>query len=152
MTIKKVNQYHCGYCKKKNYSAPHMKKHEISCTMRPDRICRMCKILGETQAPMAELLAILPNPEDFKETAIFNEYTNSWMNCERYEFPDGDMDNWLKQLRDKTHNCPACILAAIRQKGIPVYCFKNFNFTEECKAWWGEFNGRMREDDNINYY
>jgi len=42
MTKKKVWQYKCGYCGKKNYAAGHMKRHEERCTMNPHRFCGMC--------------------------------------------------------------------------------------------------------------
>lgn len=40
----------------------------------------------------------------------------------------------LKWLREACDNCPACILAAIRQRGIPVPMVTDFDWTDEMKA------------------
>jgi len=77
-------RYYCDFCKKS--SGRTLADHERHCTMNPNRVCRFCKLLGETQAPMAELLAAL-----------------------RSESPV------LPALQRAAHDCPACILAAIRQ-------------------------------------
>jgi len=44
----------------------------------------------------------------------------------------------LEALREATDNCPACILAAIRQAGVPVPMVTDFHWTTEMKAVWTE--------------
>src|SRR3990167_2617624 len=42
--MKKVKRwrYYCDFCKKSGCSGFFMNRHEIHCTMNPNRICRMC--------------------------------------------------------------------------------------------------------------
>ncbi len=49
----------------------------------------------------------------------------------------------LPALREATENCPACILAALRQRGIPVPSVNGFNFTEEMKSVWSDINQEL---------
>lgn len=123
--MKKVmrQRYYCDFCKKGSGSGGHMKKHEARCTLNPARECGMCKLMGEKQPDLTVLTAILPAPE----TISFTEYSEV----------DGDT---IKALRDAAGNCPACMLAAIRQRGIPVSQAIGFNFAEECKSFWSDFN------------
>jgi len=46
----------------------------------------------------------------------------------------------LAQVRKVSNNCPACIMAAIRQSGIPVPAVSEFNFTKEMRSAWADFN------------
>jgi hypothetical protein len=131
MTSKKVTQYKCDFCGKKGLSAMHMKRHEKRCTKNPDRVCGMCELFGTAQADMAELLAILP------------------------EFPrvDGDKEQpyidaveaVMQKIRDLTDNCPACILSALRQKGIPLPVVKSFDYMAERKSMFDEYNADQYE-------
>jgi hypothetical protein len=135
MKTKKVNRYECDFCHKRGLSASHMAKHESSCTMNPNRKCRVCAMgWGQhapnerDQKPIAELIALLPDPKDFAEdgalSALLKRQTNKV----------------LPQLRAACDNCPACIMAALRQRGIPVPLATDFNFTEEMKAIWSDIN------------
>ena len=78
-------RYYCDFCKKS--SGRTLADHERHCTMNPNRVCRFCKLLGETQAPIADLLAALRS----------------------------GVVPVLPALKKSAHDCPACILAAIRQ-------------------------------------
>ena len=110
MKTKKVNRYYCDYCKKANCSSAGMKKHELHCTMNPERICRMCRIVGSQQVPMTKLLKILPegSPDNF---------------CL-------EVEQALPKLRAATNGCPACMLAALRQAHINLL-FYDFNYGVE---------------------
>ena len=44
MYTKKKTIYYCDYCKK--HSMRNLSKHELSCTLNPKRLCKMCKLLG----------------------------------------------------------------------------------------------------------
>jgi hypothetical protein len=130
MNKKRVWQYQCEFCGKKNYSAGHMKKHESICTMNPHRVCGFCALLGDN----------LPHKSDILVAAAL-----------KGEF----------YLRDVTENCPACILAGIRQSGLlnkyydrpdkfksadedyPWYV--KFNFNAEKKVFWDCFRETFRK-------
>jgi len=94
--------------------------HETHCTMNPDRICRMCEIGGEKQQPIKTALAAL----------------------------DGRTD--LKLLRLAVHNCPACILAAIRQ-AEPNHDFSHigrdeeFDYKKESQEWLTQCNTKKED-------
>jgi len=129
MRKKKVWRYYCEFCKKANCSSGSMAKHEASCTKNPNRVCRMCKMLGKAQIPMKELLELLPehNPQDF----VF-----------RFGAENEPIEAGIKKLREVTEDCPACILAALRQRGIPVPA-TSFDFKKECEAAWADFNSKQ---------
>lgn len=92
MIRKQVYRYYCEFCKKSGCSGGHMKAHESSCTANPNRNCRMC---GLTQ-DMPSLTAILKAPGNALE----------------------DWKAKMATLREAAEECPACILAAIRQSDV----------------------------------
>ena len=58
----------------------------------------------------------------------------------------------MPELREIANNCPACIMAALRQKGFYITSIESFDFTKECKDWWDEFNyDRYQYDDGYGY-
>ena len=123
----------CDYCGKKNWSPSHMSKHELHCTKNPNRECRVCKMVEGEQKPIADLLALLPEPVSWVDkygVLVFHEDTMKNINAA------------LPSLRSACQDCPACILAAPRQKGIPVSMATDFNFTREMKSLWDEINDR----------
>jgi len=74
-----------------------------------------------------------------------------------------DYDSGLELLRDLTENCPACILAAIRQSGVQSageydregnemspYVHVNFDFKKEKESFWNWVNDAKR--DHNDYY
>ena len=141
MRVKKVNRYYCDFCKKAGCAGGHIRKHEERCTKNPNRICGMCKMLGRDQPKLQDLLDILPNPKEYED----NEYTGEFM-----PYHSGlaeDVDKLLPQLRKLTNNCPACIMAALRQKGIPIPLVRNFNFANECKDIWTDINEANLAED-----
>ncbi len=148
MKRKKVWRYYCDFCKKSNCSAASISHHEKRCTLNPDRHCGMCAIVDLPQKPMPELIELLKDIrilEDKEYDGLVGVSINYILH--------GDMDAALERLRDETENCPACILAALRQKGIPVPMTK-FNFTNDVKEFWGNYNDnqrRMDEESNAYY-
>jgi hypothetical protein len=143
MKTKQVTQYRCEHCPKRGYSASHMSKHERRCTMNPKRECGMCAMMDEVPKPMEALLALLPDLEGARR--LPSSLSSAWSKeCERMwnRFLES-ANNAMPSLREATGNCPACIMAALRQAGIPVGAVESFDFTEECKAWWAVFNARQ---------
>ena len=96
MTKRKVWRYTCEWCGKSNCSGGAIAKHELHCTKNPNRVCRMCARVGDKQATMAELLRAI------QDAPIIQGH---------FEIGFKSLD----PLRAETHNCPACILAALRQ-------------------------------------
>lgn len=83
----------------------------------------MCNFAGGGSVSMPEMLELLPDPALFPQT------------------PDGDEYHALKAaseaampaLREAAGECPACIMAALRQRGIDVPMIDSFDFKAECK-------------------
>ena len=93
MTRKQVWRYYCEHCKRSGCSGGHIRRHEESCTANPARICRFHETLDEGQPEMAELIAAVREQGD-------------------------DAKGVMVALRAAADNCPACILAGLRQSGI----------------------------------
>lgn len=115
-------RYYCDFCKKVNGSSFHMKRHEKNCTANPDRGCGMCELEGNQAIPMSELIESLGV---------------------------GDAAG-MEKLRSLCENCPACILAAIRQSGIMDSSSReienergswtSFNYKDEHEEFWDDRN------------
>lgn len=126
----------CDFCGKKNWSVGHMRKHELYCTKNPNRICRVCKLVGNEQKPIDTLIATLP---------ALTSYEDEWGNV---VYADGSCDlinSALPALRDLCENCPACIMSALRQKGIHVRVVTDFDYSEEMKSLFSEINTFQHE-------
>lgn len=136
--IKKIRpRYYCEYCNKASGSAAAMKRHEKGCTANPGRECGICRETGLEQQSMLTLLEQIVD--------------------------DGELS--LKNLRDVTDGCPACIFAAIRISEVnicddPLHrifpdwmhwgdrmkmndkSHIDFNVREEIDEYWREHNER----------
>ncbi len=121
MRTKRVLRYYCDHCKKAGCSKWHMARHEERCTLNPGRICGVCKMRGKEQETIADLLATLPEP---------GEYTNE-------DMLQTATDEGMVKLRRLCAACPACILAAIRQRGLLV---SEFDFPGEMRSLWSAVN------------
>jgi hypothetical protein len=106
MTREKVWRYRCNYCDHANCSASAVSKHERGCTRNPNRVCGMCKAAGFLQKPMV-LLSPLAEP------------SRGW-----------------GFLREVTANCPACMLAGIRQSPYEALYIFDFDYRAEHKRFW----------------
>ncbi len=121
MTKKKVWRYWCSFCKKAGLSSYWIQKHERACTANPDRVCGICNHAKLAQHPIAQLLAYIDPKKE---------------NC------------GLADLRKLTEDCPACILAAIRQSGICKWDGDpesqpptiEYDFKAEMAAFWARQN------------
>jgi hypothetical protein len=136
MKKKQVWKYYCDYCKKSGGSKYHIEKHEKGCTLNPNRVCGLCKIVGNKQSPIETLIAILPNIENYRSTVIDRYGFKS----EYYDDFDTVLHGKLDILRETVDNCPACIMAALRQAKIPVPMVIGFNYKEELDTFWKEQN------------
>jgi len=122
MRVKTVNRYYCDYCKKSGCAAGHMKKHERSCTMNPERVCGMCKMLNIVQKPIAELKSFLVG------------------------MTSDNAEKLINKLREANVGCPACTLAALRQGGTHDF-YTPYNYSKDVQDMWAEINAA-----NADYY
>lgn len=147
MKTTRVNRYNCDHCDKRGYSAGHMSTHEKHCTASPKRECRMCELCDETQKPIEDLLAVLPLPtgwvpfvEEDGESGIFtSEHPQKEEWCKL-------ANEGLERLQELT-TCPACILAAVRQRGIAGYC--DFDFKKERDELWTNIRDAQECDRDL---
>ena len=137
MIRKKAWRYYCEYCKKRGGSGGHIKKHEKHCTLNPNRECGMCELRGESPYKMSDLLNCLPDPEPFK-------WIDEYGFCS-YPGLNKSVEEAMPALRRLVGECPACIMAALRQKGIPVPVVESFNYKKECEIWLSGANEENRE-------
>jgi hypothetical protein len=107
--------------------------------MNPNRECGMCGIYDMEPKPMSDLLEVLKPVAD-------GWHTDNW-DFETFDVNSEEMQKAMKVLDETTQGCPACKLAALRQSKIPVPC-TDFDFKEECAAWWYEFN----KEQDVGYY
>ncbi len=139
MRTKKVNRYYCDFCKKSNCSASAISKHERGCTANPNRVCSMHKHCEGEQKPMADLVGCLTS-----------------------HGTDKDWTAGMVQLREMASNCPACILAAIRQselqkleldeEGINHGPQFDFDFKKELAEFWSVVNDVAYQNQNHGDY
>ena len=123
MTKKKVWLYKCDFCRRSMRSSGHMKRHETSCTKNPARTCRMHHNFDKAQPLMNTLLSCLGCANDNPEEA-------------------------MKLLREASHGCPMCMLAAIRISGVEKWDGDpdnqppnlNFDFKQELASAWETIN------------
>lgn len=85
MKQKKVWRFYCDHCKKAGGGKRAMETHERHCTLNPERECRVCALVHGAHPR--------PMPELI---AALNE-------------------GGYKKLREASSECPACILARLRQ-------------------------------------
>jgi len=141
MTRKRVWRYYCEHCKKSGGSAYHLREHEKHCTGNPERECRVCQMdradvdRGEgEQRPMAELLAVLPEPK----ALWWDPGSKLYRNYGQYEkWKAEQLADAMERLRELTQNCPACIFAALRQKGFHT-SEAGFDYKAEMDEIWKE--------------
>ena len=145
MRRKKMWRYYCDYCKKTGGSGYHLKKHEKGCTLNPNRVCGFCGILEQPQSDLVKAMELLPEPKEYMKEDEYAGIT--------YKGLGEAVEKTMPKLRDLVGNCPACIMAALRQKGIPVPMVESFDFKKECASVWADFNENQRRiDEESTYY
>lgn len=134
MRSRKVTRYWCDHCNKAGLQAHAMAKHEAHCTLNPLRKCRVCELLGEATPVVADLVALLPRPGDYPSLGA------SLSTMDEVNALCPAVDAAIPTLRDAAHNCPACIMVALRQAGIPVPMVDEFGFKVEMKSIFDDIN------------
>ncbi|MGE5512450.1 MAG: hypothetical protein ACM31O_14475 [Bacteroidota bacterium] len=128
--MKKVKRwrYYCEYCRKSGCSGGHIARHERGCTANPNRECAMHGFVTTESAPdMPALLAAIEH------------------------------DAKLTKLRAVAHNCPACILAALRQSNVMMVDGEgmpfapDFDFRAEREAIFAAHNAAEYEREGMYY-
>jgi hypothetical protein len=109
-------RYYCDFCRKAGGSSHHLQRHERGCTANPNRVCGFC----DSNTPVAERVAILTAESGFKGLAKWQA-------------------NMLL-LREAVDQCPACILATIRQASIPMYD-EDDGIETPCPTYWKDVTG-----------
>ena len=124
--------YWCDFCGKSGRSAGYMSSHEKSCTMNPDRVCRMCTHGEAAQAKMGDMLKAL---ELAKIEEIEEKNIPLWMTVKIENEKEA-----IERLREVSNNCPMCMLAAIRQTTKYPMIFDSFKFEREKAVYWNDCN------------
>lgn len=131
MKTKLVKRYWCDHCNKAGLQARSMAVHEKHCTLNPDRDCRVCGLIGASMkvgaVRMAALTAILPKYVPYQGDSFGGCTPEYAVFCKA-------LPAAIPALREETDNCPACIMAAIRQAGIPVPMVDDFDFRAEMQT------------------
>lgn len=91
---------------------------------------------------LKEMLELLPDPAKFMKTIPASEYN------QEYQLLDDEaikplIAAALPELGHLCEHCPVCMLAAFRQKKIPVPIVDGFNYKEEMKETWKEIHSRL---------
>jgi len=97
--------------------------------MNPDRICRMCNLIEHQQKPMSDYLAVLPDYDGDYDS--FGFIPNNSLNASYFIA----VEEAIPKLREITGDCPACILATLRQKRIHPSDVNGFNYADESKGF-----------------
>jgi hypothetical protein len=116
-----------------------MKRHEQRCTMNPNRDCGVCGLVEGLHESIPKLVAMLPNPSEYTHD---DGLGGQWF-TDALSIATNDA---LARLREATGNCPACVLAAIRQAGIPVPMVTDFDWAKEMAVVWTEINDRNAQE------
>ena len=144
MKIKTVTRYTCDFCKKNMYSKGGMTRHELRCTLNPNRKCSVCALQegwAEDHQGLAEIIALIPLPNFEQLGPLWHEY------YQEHLLPK------MPEIRAAAANCPACLMAAFRQSRIPLSMLPCFNFTEEMEVIFKRKNEERQEDmENIAGY
>jgi hypothetical protein len=151
-------RYYCEHCKKVSGLRTAMEKHEKGCTLNPNRECGICGFLCTGGTPLSDLVALLPDPTKFMRLVAEESYFDGveWDTIPAEQVPDDEAlreatHTVLPKLRELTDDCPACILAALRQRGIPVPLIEDFNWTKEFAAAQSRMSDH-REEQEGRYY
>lgn len=116
-------RYGCDFCKKIGGSKFHMAKHERGCTNNPNRVCAMHRLATDDSEAVLSVANL--------KAAL--------------------AEGGFPFLEAAAENCPACILAALRQSWIapepnepwptePQDGREAFVFKDRVKAMWDEIN------------
>jgi hypothetical protein len=125
-------RYYCDYCGKSGGHKGYMRIHEAHCTMNPYRECGFCRAAGLQQAPLSTLIAALEKPVSVPQSLFLTDAI----------ILEGQKR--LANLRSAANDCPACMLATLRQSVTEGVCFIDFSFDEEKQRFWDAINRREK--------
>lgn len=144
MRTKTVKRHWCDFCNKAGMQAKVMANHEARCTLNPARSCRVCQLLEggecEDKKPLADLIAMLPDPTEFLASSCWSERDSPYTKLTE------EIDAVIPAFRAAAGHCPACMLAAIRQKKIYVSMVSGFDFKGEMQSIFNDINS-LRADE-----
>lgn len=143
MKTKLVNRYYCDFCRKANCCAPSIARHERGCTNNPARVCKMCEAAELKQASIEDLIAaanadLAPLLEEFDALA-----GEGWSQFEELL----ERKVAITKLREVANNCPACILAGIRQAKTDHTHQFDFHWQTEHAAFWKKLNAESQLEE-----
>jgi hypothetical protein len=127
-------RYYCDHCNKGNGSPSAMRRHERGCTLNPQRVCGMCKMIDEEGGPD-------PAPPRDQLVAILNA-------------------QGFRAMCEAANDCPACILSVIRTLNYPgdeegpggvsgpADGRESWNYDQAKQAWWADWNSAQAEQRN----
>jgi hypothetical protein len=135
-------RYYCDHCNKGNGSPSAMRRHERGCTLNPQRVCGMCKMLADEGGPE-------PAPPRDELVRIMDA--------------DG-----FKAMCAAANDCPACILAALRTKNSSISDYdgegqppprvygpddgrSEWEYKQAKTAWWAAWNSAAAERNYPGY-
>jgi hypothetical protein len=121
------NRYYCDHCKKGTGTRQSMTRHEAGCTLNPQRECRMCLMKDDER--IDELSALMSIFDGFVEDSIDDP-----LHWSRREGLEKDRQERFAKLRAQAGNCPACILAVLRQRKVYVGP-DTFDWKKESTKW-----------------
>lgn len=122
MRVVEKKVFYCDHCNKHGLSSGAMRKHELHCTMNPERTCRWKM---ETDHP--KLLKPL------------------WVlvDAVKMENPTDELVAWL---RTQVGGCPACMLAVFRQTGYNVSTYR-WRYDDEIARFRAEERALHAQED-----
>jgi len=147
LIVSKVNRYKCVHCKKVGYSAGHMRRHAKRCTANPDRKCGMHYKENlfdrsmrhfdgfDVKEKVQAAIALLPDPAKYHAGA--DEF-----GCDAYPGLEEAAISVMPEVSTAVDGCPACILAALRQRGMP-FALNVFDFKKATDEWREAANGML---------
>jgi len=140
MRVKKINRYWCDFCNRGGLQSFAMSKHEKHCTLNPNRKCRVCDLLGVAPV-LQELIDMLPDPTTYNTAECLAQKHEE---TEHYKLTQ-QLEEIYPAFRDAAGDCPACMMAALRLKKIPVPMMEKFNFKAEMKSIFDGINESRRD-------
>jgi hypothetical protein len=132
MRTKTVTRHYCDFCSKGSFKKPTMIEHETKCFSNPSRVCFMCNEMGNTNT--RDYKSICDNLVKHVGVSVDEDHNDS------KEMTSEDAMKWL---REQVQDCPACILAVLKQSGVMAFNF--FDYKKEKEAWWSEKNREFRD-------
>jgi hypothetical protein len=142
MITKKVNRYYCEFCGKSGCNAAYIKIHEEHCTLNPHRTCNVCRtFLDQEQPDLGVIIGRLP----MAQVGLWHGEEDS------PALTDRQIMEGIAMLREATGDCPACILAALRQKDkhyAPLF-YNTFDFKRELEKLRLDWNEEQQRKDAI---